>query len=228
MKKILILMVFVALISGTAYGEMKYLELGKDSVAPGRVLEGEVIRSLPQDTFVEVAGGSKKIYKGYLRVGTEVVCQRADGRLRAVRVYYCGNPILNPLYIQESYATTPAEQKPAYREREYQYSGDSDYYYRPRRSEPGYDGNKFRQGLTRAARGYSLGAGIKQEQYSDAGYALERTLGDEGLFKDAASIISTLIGVGIGYGTTDKPKEREHRYYYYNGSGGSGSGLPDF
>ena len=237
MKKILILMVFVALFTGPfVFAEMNYLNLGKDAIAPGKFdTSTERLIVIREPLLVETVGKSGKQYKGYLPTGTELVCVSIEKGLRPIRIYYCGNPILNQLYLQESIcATAPAEiQKPAYREREYQYSGDSDYYYRPRQPEPvRYDGNQFRQGLTRAARGYSLGAGIKQKQYSDAGYALERVLGDEGLFGDATSIISTLIGVGIGYGTTDKPKEREHRrehrYYYYNGSGGSGSGLPDF
>lgn len=231
MKKILSLLVlvgFVVCTTASAFAEMNYLNLGKDAIAPGRLDVGtEKLVVIQQPLFVETVGKSGKQYRGYLPVGTELVCVPTEKGLRAVRIYYCGNPILNPVYFPVSnFVSNPDNSFDSFDS----FVGPNERAYRYGDNQPikrGYDGNRIRQNLARVARGYSLGAGIKQEQYADAGYALERTLADEDL--SIESIISNLIGLGIGLGTTNKPKrEREERHYHYYPYSGSSGGLPDF
>ena len=97
-KNFLILLVSTVLLSVPLFAEMNFLNLGQEAVAPGRFDSAtEKLVTISQPLLVETVGKSGKTIKGYVPAGTELVCVPTEKGLRAVRIYYCGNPVLNSI-----------------------------------------------------------------------------------------------------------------------------------
>jgi len=224
MKRVLILAVAVLGISmAIAYAEVNYLNLGGDAVAPGRFNPeaGEVLKALPQDVLVDTVGGSGKSYRGYLRQGTEVVCIPSEKGLRAIRIYYCGNPILNQIYFQEVKSANrevrtvyeEAPQKVVYVEQPAQKSYESVSQQRQ------YAQEDVENGWYLIVDSADAGAGVKQQDWVRAArgatYAIGRAA-ETGNQITRGELLGIILGGIIGYNTTEKPKKVNYHYYYYN------------
>jgi len=74
-----------------------YLDIGRDPYGFRTLSEGEKLYILDQEVEV-YCEGSHAIYHGFLPAGTRVVVRSADNRV--LRIYRCGNPVLNPIYVR--------------------------------------------------------------------------------------------------------------------------------
>jgi len=235
MKRVLILAVAVLGISmAIAYAEVNYLNLGGDAVAPGRFNPeaGEVLKALPQDVLVDTVGGSGKSYRGYLRQGTEVVCVPSEKGLRAIRIYYCGNPILNQIYFQEVKSANrevrtvyeEAPQKVVYVE---QQPAQKSYESVPQRRQ--YTQEDVENGWYLIVDSADAGAGVRQGDWVRAArgatYAIGRAMETGGQLT-AGELLGAVIGGIIGYNVTEKPKQEKVYYYHYEPS--APAPLPGF
>lgn len=104
MRKILMWIIFLVFLIPTvvlAAEQRRYLNIGGDPVCLNCPLqEGEEIRALPDDVFVQVRGRSGRIYTGWLKKGEELVvrktenCDYGSECYVATRIYKCGNPLV--------------------------------------------------------------------------------------------------------------------------------------
>lgn len=93
--------VFIAEVTGVEAAATEYCKIGADPANPGLLLEGEKIYKLPRDMPVKIKGGSGKISDCTLKAGEEVVVsETTTGSWRIVRIYSCGNPVLNEAYAE--------------------------------------------------------------------------------------------------------------------------------
>ena len=77
----------------------KYIRVGENPVKPGLILEGERIFQVKYDTYLTTLDKSGGKHTGWLASGYHFVGRLEDNQWRAVRIYECGNPILNPRII---------------------------------------------------------------------------------------------------------------------------------
>lgn len=100
---LLVTITLIMMFSTSAAEEAKrYLKVGADPVCLDCPLQqGEEIRVLPADVFVQVKGGSGRIYSGWLHKGEEVVVRKTNDSYCAssecyvaVKVRKCGNPLV--------------------------------------------------------------------------------------------------------------------------------------
>jgi len=75
-----------------------YLNIGADPYGFQPLKDREKLYILDQQVEV-YCEGNKAIYHGFLPQGTMVVVRGADNRI--LRIFQCGNPVLNNLYVRE-------------------------------------------------------------------------------------------------------------------------------
>lgn len=77
----------------------KYIRVGENPVNPGLVLAGEKIFQVENDTYLTTLDGNGKKHTGWIPRGFHFVGRLESSQWRAIRIYECGNPILNPRII---------------------------------------------------------------------------------------------------------------------------------
>jgi len=102
MKKVwalLVLLAVVALSPCVSEGAGRYLKIGSDPVAPKEFnSQTEELYRTRGEVYVEITSKSGKVSKGLLEPGTILVISPSNWK--ALRVYECGNLILNEVYIK--------------------------------------------------------------------------------------------------------------------------------
>lgn len=97
------IMLFLLLSQTSSAQEMKkYIRVGENPVNPGLVLNGEKLFRVEEDTYLTTLDKSGGKHTGWLASGFHFVGKLENNRWRAVRIYECGNPILNPRILLKS------------------------------------------------------------------------------------------------------------------------------
>ncbi len=99
MKKTLVLLAVILLFPCVSEGAGRYLKIGADPVAPKKFNpKTEELYRTRRDLYVEITTGSGDVSKGLIESGTILVVDPPSDK--ALRIYECGNEILNEVYIK--------------------------------------------------------------------------------------------------------------------------------
>ena len=77
----------------------KYIQVGQNPVNPRLVLNGEKIFPVREDTLLTTLDKNGHKHTGWLSDDYHFVGKLKKGRWEAVRIYECGNPIIEPRII---------------------------------------------------------------------------------------------------------------------------------
>ncbi len=221
-KNFLILLVSTVLLSVPLFAEMNFLNLGQEAVAPGRFDSAtEKLVTISQPLLVETVGKSGKTIKGYVPAGTELVCVPTEKGLRAVRIYYCGNPVLNSIVFpitdqQQSTGgvlcryeeVSPCSQSPQAQAAVSQSANTQQRIL-----------SSVLSSVEAGAKGYAAGEALKKHSPGAAAAWGTEAVGNAIEYNDPLAAIITVAAGVWGYNATEDHHRRDRCNHYYNNRG---------